>query len=213
MNFVISRRSLLRSSALAVGALGAIRGPSRLLAQGRSPYEVANCDVTAVSNGQVYCADSDGNPVTLPTDRNTDIWRGRSGRGLDVIKPGDHIDAQIEVTPTGERRVKRMWVNIANVTGTVARLTPDGFDLVIIHGVGSPGRVLPILVGDNVNVNNGLVTKAAIAPGLRAQVIGQGLPGGMAGVTQVLATTVLLHDKWGMMLGAERAPLRRGTAQ
>jgi hypothetical protein len=84
---------------------------------------------------------------------------------------------------------------------------------VITHGVGAPGQVLPILVGDNVNVNNGLVTKAAIAPGLRAQVIGLGLPGGQAGARQVLATTILLHNKWGVMLGAEHLPIRKGSAQ
>jgi len=106
-----------------------------------------------------------------------------------------------------------MWVNIANVTGTISKLNPDGFDLVIAHGVGAPGQALSILLGDNVNVNNGLVTKAAISPGLRAQVIGQGLPGGTAGVAEVLATTILLHNKWGVMLGAEHLPLRRGSAQ
>jgi hypothetical protein len=169
--------------------------------------------VVAVLNGQIYCADSGGNPVTLPIDRNTPIWKGKKNAGLGAIKPGDHIDATIEMTPTGQRRVRKMWVNIANVTGTVSKLTPDGFDLVIIHGVGAPGQILPILVGDNVNVNNGLVRKAAIVPGLRAQVIGQGLPGGKAGVRQVLATTILLHDKWGIMLGSEHIPLRRGTAQ
>jgi len=212
MHLGTSRRALLRSSAVVAGTLGLVRGPSRLWGQPRSPYEVATCDVKAVSNEQIYCADDQGNPMTLPVDPGTRIWRGKRNAGLGTIKQGDHIVAQIEVTPTGQRRVRKMWVNIANVTGTVLKLTPDGFDLVISHGVGSPGQILPILVGDNVNIDNGHPTKAAIAPGLRAQVIGQGLPGGKAGVTRVLATTIFLYNKQGVMLGAGHLPIKRGSA-
>jgi len=212
MHLGISRRALLRSSVVVAGTLGVVRGPNKLWGQTRGPYEVANCDVIAVSNEQIYCADGQGNPMSLPVDHGTRIWRGKRNAGLAAIEPGDHIDAQIEITATGQRRVRKMWVNIANVTGTVLKLTPDGFALVITRGVGTPGQILPILVDGNVKIDSGHATKAAIAPGLRAQVIGQGLPGGKAGVTRVLATTIFLYNKQGVMLGAGHLPIKRGSA-
>jgi len=212
MHSAVSRRSLLRSSALVVGVLGFTQGP-RLRGQGRTPYEVANCDVIAVSNAQVLCTAADANPVTLPIDRNTPIMEGgveRRFRGHQAWRPyrrDDRDNADRPATRTKDvgqyRQCYRHYLEAQS-----RRLRP-----VIAHGVGAPGQALSILLGDNVNVNNGLVTKAAISPGLRAQVIGQGLPGGTAGVAEVLATTILLHNKWGVMLGAEHLPLRRGSAQ
>jgi hypothetical protein len=122
----LSRRSFL-SQATVVGtaAMGLVGLPAR--AQDEKENRLNNVlarnhvvKVVAVSGQTLYTTTAKGEPKTFQVTSSTQIWRGKYGNDLSVLRPGDDLLTKNDVNPAnGQFIATKIWADVFRIEGVI----------------------------------------------------------------------------------------------
>jgi Domain of unknown function (DUF5666) len=80
-------------------------------------------------SGNIIHVKTGASPITIHSDGQTEIWKGRTFHDLSPLKVGDNITARCRWDGPGKLVALSIWANITNFYGVITSVNADSFEV------------------------------------------------------------------------------------
>jgi hypothetical protein len=83
---------------------------------------------TTITGNQIVVRTGAGTNL-LYADKETKVWRGKTGSVLSVVQPGDQVLVRFRQDSSGRSVILDLYANITHVWGRISKVTDAGFEV------------------------------------------------------------------------------------